>query len=68
MIASSERTSTELQALRQTISRSPIFLARLALAARLADWQRTRVSPDVDDVILAWIASHVPRRMPAAPS
>jgi hypothetical protein len=62
MMASSELAWSELEALRETISRSPIFLARLALAARLADWQRTRVSADVDDVILAWIGSHVPRR------
>jgi hypothetical protein len=66
MMASSELALTDLQVLRETISRSPIFLARVALAARLADWQRTRVAADVDDVILAWIGSHVPRRMPAA--
>jgi hypothetical protein len=57
--------STDLVALRETIWRSPIFLARVALAARLADWQRTRVAADVDDVILAWIGSHVSRRPPA---
>jgi hypothetical protein len=62
MMASSELAWTELEALRDTISRSPIFLARLALAARLADWERTRVSADVDDVVLAWIGSHVSRR------
>jgi hypothetical protein len=66
MMASSELALTDLQVLRETISRSPIFLARLTLAARLADWQRTRVAADVDDVILAWIGSHVPRRTPAA--
>jgi hypothetical protein len=66
MIASSELASTDLQALQETISRSPIFLGRVALAARLADWRRTRRSPDVDEVILAWIGSHVARRTPAS--
>jgi hypothetical protein len=46
----------ELQAL---IANSPIIL-RLALAARLADWQNTRRASDVDEVILAWLVSHRP--------
>ena len=28
--------------------------------ALLADWENERKSPDVDGLILAWIASHVP--------
>jgi hypothetical protein len=58
----SELPSTNLRALRETVSRSPIFLAPVALAERLADWERTRVSADVDAVILAWLGSHVSSR------
>jgi hypothetical protein len=57
----SER-SNDLQLLQDTISRSPIFFRRASLAERLADWERTRVAPDVDAVVLAWIRSHVTRR------
>jgi len=57
-----ELPSAHLQLLRDAISRSPIYLAEVALAERLADWERTRVSVDVDAVVLAWIASHVSRR------
>ncbi len=66
MMDASELPSTDLQALRETISRSPIFLGHAALAARLADWKWTRLSADVDAVILAWIGSHVARRTPAS--
>jgi hypothetical protein len=62
MIDWSERMPHDLQLLRDTISRSPIFFRQVSLAARLADWERTRVSADVDAVVLAWIGSHVPRR------
>jgi hypothetical protein len=66
MMTSSEPEWAELQALRETIARSQIVLAQVTLAARLADWQRTRVAADVDDVILAWIGSHVSHGTPAA--
>jgi hypothetical protein len=58
---------TDLEALITAIMRSPIVVRRVALAERLADWERTRRSPDVDLVVLAWIASHVdgPRRRAA---
>jgi hypothetical protein len=62
MMDSSERMPNELQLLQDTISRSPIFFRQVSLAERLADWQRTRVAPDVDAVVLAWIRSHVTRR------
>jgi hypothetical protein len=57
---------SELRALRRAISRSQIVVHRITLALRLADWKRTRVAPDVDDVVLAWIASHAPPRRPSA--
>jgi hypothetical protein len=66
MMVSSELEPADLEALRETISRSAIFLGHAALAARLADWQRTRASADVDAVILAWIGSHVARPPRAA--
>jgi hypothetical protein len=77
----SELPRAGLQALRHAIARSEIHLRHGALAAgllpskltttkllatRLTDWERTRVSPDVDAVVLAWIASHVPNRRPSA--
>lgn len=75
----SELSRVGLQALRHAILRSEIHLRHGALAAglpsklmatklarRLADWKRTRVSPDVDAVVLAWIGSHVPRQRPSA--
>jgi hypothetical protein len=58
MVVWSELSPAELDELKAAIARSPIVLRRLALEARLADWQNTRQAPDVDDVILAWLASH----------
>jgi hypothetical protein len=81
MLSRSELPRIGLQAVRHAISRSEIRLRHGAFAAallasklpatkllarRLADWKRTRVSPDVDAVVLAWIASHVPSRRPSA--
>jgi hypothetical protein len=43
--------------LRAAVAVSPIVLPARSLAARLADWETTRKSADVDDVILAWLAS-----------
>ena len=45
-------------ALRAAIVNSPIMLRQQTLEARLADWQNTRKAPDIDAVILAWLASH----------
>ena len=66
MIACSELSEADLDALKAAVARSPIVLRQLALAQRLADWQITRMAPDVDEVILAWLASHTLRRPPAA--
>ena len=66
MVAWSELSAADLDALKEAIARSPIMLRHLALAERLADWQVTRMAPDVDEVVLAWLASHTLRRPPAA--
>ena len=58
MIDWSELPHADLEQLRAAIANAPIVRQRLALAARLADWQNTRMAPDVDEVILAWLASH----------
>ena len=68
MIAWSEMSPAELEVLKAAIANSPIVLQRLALEARLADWENTRRSADVDEVILTWLASQArlaPRRLDA---
>jgi hypothetical protein len=60
MNESSERSElAEIEELFAVVARSPIIMRQEMLAARLADWEKTRRSADVDDVVLAWIASHV---------
>ncbi|MCC6775243.1 MAG: hypothetical protein IT537_01180 [Hyphomicrobiales bacterium] len=49
-----------LHALLRAVAQSPIFVCRLGW--RTLDWARIRNSPDVDQYVLAWIASHVTRR------
>jgi hypothetical protein len=56
----------DLDDLKTAIAHSPIMLRRPTLEARLADWQNTRRAPDVDAVILAWLASHALGRRRAA--
>jgi hypothetical protein len=65
MIACSEFSSADLDALEAAVAHSPIVLHHLALARRLANWQVTRLAPDVDEVILAWLASQATPRAPA---
>jgi len=66
MIAWSDLSPADLDALKAAIAASPIVPEKLTLAARLADWQTTRMAPDVDEVVLAWLASHAARPTPAA--
>jgi hypothetical protein len=66
MMGSSELISPDLQSLQEAVARSPIFVRQLALDALLADWERTRLSADVDAVVLAWIARHARGRKPLA--
>jgi hypothetical protein len=56
----------DLEELKAAIARSPIMVRRLE--ARLADWARTRTAPDVDEVVLAWLASHSGRAAGRLPS
>ena len=70
MLQPSEPAYADLESLRVVIAHSPIKIVPVTLDARLADWARTRVAPDIDSVILQWIASHVrdlraPRRFDA---
>jgi hypothetical protein len=44
----------EMALLMTAVARSEIVLP---LSARLADWETTRNAADIDDVVLAWIAS-----------
>jgi hypothetical protein len=56
-----EHPASLLPVLRALLARSPIsVLPAPGLRATFADWERERKSPDIDDRILAWIASHVP--------
>ena len=55
----------DLDEIRQAIAASPIVTGRSWLEARLADWENTRRSSDVDQVILAWLASQRAERKAA---
>ena len=52
----------DIESVVSAIADSPIIVRRTALEALLADWQNTRLSPEIDDVILAWIASEASQR------
>ena len=65
MIAWSDLSPADLDELKAAIAASPIALQTLSLAARLADWRTTRLAADVDEVVLAWLASHARRGTPA---
>jgi hypothetical protein len=58
MMKSCRQAAVDLQSLRAAIGRSAILVGSCTLDAQLADWERTRRSPDVDAVVLAWIAGH----------
>jgi len=53
-----ELPAADQNELESAIANSPIVAEQSWLEARLADWQNTRNSADVDTVILAWLASH----------
>jgi hypothetical protein len=60
MKASSKRpVAADLHALLALVAGSPI-VAEPAPSPSFCDWEKERKSPDVDALILAWIASHVP--------
>jgi hypothetical protein len=50
--------TVDLEAIVAVIANSPIIDRGRSLNALLGDWQNTRVSEQVDDVVLAWLASH----------
>jgi hypothetical protein len=59
---------TDLLTIVEAIAHSPIVFSErpLAPALELSEWERLRHTADADDFILAWIASHVRQRRPAA--
>ena len=52
----------DLEELKRAVAASPIVSGPSWLETRLSDWQNTRLSADVDTVILAWLVSHRPTR------
>ena len=52
----------DIEAIELAIANSPIVGRRTALEALLADWENTRLSPEIDDIVLAWIASEASQR------
>jgi hypothetical protein len=57
-----ELPAAELDELKSAIAASPIVSGPSWLEMRLSDWQNTRLSADVDTVILEWLVSHRPTR------
>jgi hypothetical protein len=54
-------TAADLYAVLALVAGSPIVSGPLQRpAAMFADWEKDRKSGDIDALILAWIASHVP--------
>jgi hypothetical protein len=54
-------TAADLYAVLALVAGSPIISGPLRRPAALfADWEKERKSSDIDALILAWIASHVP--------
>ena len=52
--------ATDLQALLALVADSAIRSEPARTEVLFADWEKARKSADVDALILAWIASHVP--------
>ena len=57
-----ELPAAELDELKSAIAASPIVSGPSWLEMRLSDWQNTRLSADVDTVILEWLVSQRPTR------
>jgi hypothetical protein len=54
-------TAADLYAVLALVAGSPIISDQLPRPAALfVDWEKDRKSGDIDALILAWIASHVP--------
>jgi hypothetical protein len=52
----------DLEELKRAVAASPIVSGPSWLEMRLADWENTRRSADVDTVVLAWLVSQRPTR------
>ena len=67
-IETTDREAAGMESIVTAIAESPIIVPPVEPLFILSDWERVRHSPDVDGFILAWIASHVRPRVPAAMS
>jgi hypothetical protein len=56
----SAAAAIDLHAFLALVASSTIVLEEPAPRREFSDWDAKRRSPDVDALILAWIASHVP--------
>jgi hypothetical protein len=61
-MASGPWATASVQALIEAIKRSPIIMQLRTRLRPLPNWALIRKSPDVDAVVLAWIAGHVRHR------
>ena len=61
-MASGPWATASVQALIEAIKRSPIIMQLRARLRPVPNWALLRKSPNVDAVVLAWIASHVDDR------
>jgi len=52
----------DVETILRVIGNSPIMARRTVLDALLADWENTRRSSNIDEVILAWIAREAAER------
>lgn len=65
MTGSNSYDRTRLALLLAAVAGSPIVASPARPARRFADWCEMQKPADIDGVILAWIASHVPSRKPS---
>jgi hypothetical protein len=52
----------DVETILDVIGNSPIIVRRTVLETLLADWENTRRSSSIDEVILAWIAREAAQR------
>jgi hypothetical protein len=65
MTGSKPSQGVDLRALLEAVAASAIVVSP-PKARTFADWRDMQGRADIDGVILAWIASHVPVRKPAS--
>jgi len=65
-IVASNSVASDLQLIVTAIANSPIVSCVGAREPAWSDWENVRQSPNVDEIVLAWIASHVRAIRPAS--